>query len=153
MYRYNWTTCDLIDLYINMRWLISHKLLPIEGSLFSVSHLQLVQNASGNILINSRKDDHLTPVWASWSSVATCSFQNCFKKKIILITFEAEPCLALNYVPEPITRSEPSHGPSSSAKDLLALSGSRLLTGGNRAVAVKAPQLWNTWQARHFRTL
>lgn len=79
--------------------------------------------------------------YLSLSSLAICSFSNCFKIK--LITFKANwgSCSKIRFwTGHPLWTESQSEV---LCKDLSAVSRSRLVTTGGRVFVVKAPRLWN----------
>ena len=110
-------------------------------SLKAISRLQFIQNAAARLLTNSRKYDHINPILAElhWLPV---KYRIDFK--LLLITFKALHGLAPAYIPDLLKPYEPGRCLRSSGRTLLATPTARLVTKGDRAFSVRAPQLWNS---------
>ncbi|KAF7649266.1 hypothetical protein LDENG_00144190, partial [Lucifuga dentata] len=107
----------------------------------NIHRLQLIQNAAAQVLTQSRRSDHITPVLAAlhWLPV---SFRIDFK--ILLLVFKALHNQAAAYICDLLTFYKPDGSLRSSDRNLLVVPKSHLVTKGNRASAIRAPRLWNS---------
>ena len=107
----------------------------------SINRLQLVQNTAARVLTKTRKYEHITPILASlhWLPV---SFRIDFK--ILLFVFKSRNSLAPAYITDLLSAYNPSRNLRSRHQLLLDVTITpKLVTEGNRAFAVRAPDLWN----------
>ncbi|KAF7651423.1 hypothetical protein LDENG_00111240, partial [Lucifuga dentata] len=95
---------------------------------------------AARLLTGFNRRHHITPILASlhWLPVR---FRIDFK--ILLITFKAHLGLAPSYITEMLTPYESVRSLRSSGGTLLAVPKWRLKSKGDRAFAIRAPQLWN----------
>ena len=107
----------------------------------SVTCLKLVQNAAAQILTNTNRSFHISPILVSlhWLPV---EFRIDFK--ILLITFKAQHGLAPTYISQLLTPHNPSRNLRSASLCLLSVPRSRLTTQGDHAFSVRALRLWNS---------
>ena len=107
----------------------------------NIQRLQLIQNAAARFLTRTKRCDHITPILAAlhWLPV---SFRIDFK--ILLLVFKALNGQAPAYICDLLTPYEPDRHLRSSSRALLMVPKSRLVSKGDRAFAVRAPQLWNS---------
>ena len=97
--------------------------------------------AAARFLTGARRIDHITPVLAALHWLPVC-FRIDFK--ILLLVFKALNGLAPAYICELLVPYEPDRCLRSSSGALLKVPKSHLVTRGDRAFAVRAPQLWNS---------
>ncbi len=108
---------------------------------FSLSRLQLVQNAAARFLTGTKKREHITPVLASlhWLPV---KFRVDFK--VLVFVFKALHGLAPICISDLLHFYSPVRTLRSSSHKLLIVPKSRLKSKGNRAFSVHGPMLWNS---------
>uniref|UniRef100_A0A8C5AGF3 Reverse transcriptase domain-containing protein n=1 Tax=Gadus morhua TaxID=8049 RepID=A0A8C5AGF3_GADMO len=102
--------------------------------------LQLVHNAAARLLTRTRKFDHITPILASlhWLPI---TFRSDFK--VLLLTYKALHGLSPLYLKDLIIPYSPSRSLRSSGAGLLSLPKVKKKSAGQRALAYRAPFLWN----------
>ena len=109
--------------------------------LSSLKRLQLVQNSAARLLTGTKKRNHITPVLASlhWLPV---KYRIDFK--ILLFAFKSINGLAPSYLTDLVKRYDPPRALRSADQSLLTpYPDLTLITRGDRAFAVAAPELWN----------
>ena len=106
----------------------------------TINRLQLVMNAAARLLTRTKMREHITPVLASlhWLPV-----EYRIKFKTLMFVFKALNGLAPHYISELIDYASKARSLRSEDKKLLKVPRSNLVTRGDRAFAVAAPQLWN----------
>ena len=99
-----------------------------------------MQNALARLITGIRKYEHINPALATlhWLPV---KYRIDFK--ILLRTYKACNGLAPSYLSELLVPYVPSRNLRSANKFRLVEPGSRLVSRGDRAFAVRAPKLWN----------
>ncbi len=107
---------------------------------YSLSCLQLIQNAAARLLTGSQKRDHITPVLASlhWLPI---KFQIDFK--LLLFVYKALNGAAPSYLSELLISYSPSRPLRSADQGFLTVPHSCHKLRGDRAFSVAAPRLWN----------
>ena len=107
----------------------------------NICRLQLIQNAAARLLTGTKRSDYISPTLAAlhWLLV---SFR--FDFKILLLVFKALNGQAPAYICDLLLPYEPERCLRSTGTALLMVPRSRLITKGDRAFAVRAPQLWNS---------
>ena len=104
------------------------------------NRLQLVHNAAARLLTRTRMREHISPVLASlhWLPV---KFRIRFKT--LMFVYKALNGLAPQYITELLEYASSSRPLRSGSQRLLKVPRSNLVSRGDRAFAVAAPQLWN----------
>ena len=107
----------------------------------NISGLQFIQNAAARLLTGTKRSDHISPILAAldWLPV---SFRIFFK--ILLLVFKDLNSQAPACIGDLLLLYEPEHCLRFAGTALLMVPRSRLITKGDRAFAVHAPQLWNS---------
>ncbi len=115
---------------------------------YSISRLQMVQNAAARLLTGVRKYEHITPVLMSlhWLPVR---FRIDFK--VLLLVFKCLNGLAPPYLSDLLCEYHPERTLRSANQSLLTVPKSKLKSRGDRAFAIAAPKLWNMLPI-HIRT-
>uniref|UniRef100_A0A3Q3K5R8 Reverse transcriptase domain-containing protein n=1 Tax=Monopterus albus TaxID=43700 RepID=A0A3Q3K5R8_MONAL len=106
----------------------------------SLSMLQLVQNAAAQLLTDTRRYAHITPILAS---LHWLPMKWRVQFKIVLYVFKALYGLAPAYLSDLLSRYLPRRSLRSSAHLALVVPSSRYKKWGGRAFAVYGPVLWN----------
>ena len=106
----------------------------------SIQRLQLVQNAAARLLTKTKKRDHITPTLRLLHWLPVC---HRIVFKILLLTFKSLNGLAPSYLSELLVMHDPVRELRSTSQLLLDKPQTRLVTRGDRAFAVAAPNLWN----------
>ncbi len=108
---------------------------------FSLSRLQLVQNAAAHFLMGEKKREHITPILVHlhWLPV-----QFRIEYKVLTFVFKTLHGLAPVYISDLICPYSPRRSRRSSSENLLTVPLSRLKSKGDRAFSVLAPKLWNS---------
>ncbi len=108
---------------------------------FSLSRLQLVQNAAARFLTGTKKRESITPVLASLHLLPV-KFRVDFK--VLVFVFKALHGLALIYISDRLHFYSPVRTLISSSQKLLIVPKFRLKSKGNRAFSVLGLMLWNS---------
>ena len=105
-----------------------------------MNRLQMVMNAAARLSTGTRLRDHISPVLASlhWLPV-----RQRVEFKTLMFTYKALNGLAPDYITELLQYTATSRPLRSSDQRLLHVPRSNLVSRGDRAFAVAAPQLWN----------
>ncbi len=129
----------VIHVFISTR-LYYRNALYVGVNQFSLSRLQLVQNAAARFLMGKKKE-HITHILVHlhWLPV---KFR--IEYKILTSVFKALHGLAPVYISDLICPYSPRRSLSSSSENLLTVPLSRLKSKGDRAFSVLAPKLWNS---------
>lgn len=108
---------------------------------FSLSRLQLVQNAAARFLTGKKKREHITPILVHlhWLPV---KFR--IEYKVLTFVFKALHGLAPVYISDLISPYSPRRSLRSSSENLLNVPLSRLKSKGDRDFSVLAPKLCNS---------
>ena len=99
------------------------------------NRLQMVQNSAARLITNTRKYDHITPVFIELHLLPV---EKRIIYKLLLLTFKCLHGLAPHYLSD-LLKSKPPRGLRSDDKMQLVVPSSNLVTYGNRA-----PMLWNS---------
>ena len=115
--------------------------LYIELPQFSITRLQMVQNAAARFLTGTRKYEHITPILMSlnWLPV-----HYRVHMKILMFVFKSLNGLAPSYLSELVIVNVPGRCLRSTSNYNLYQPRSRLKSRGDRAFAVAGPRLWNS---------
>jgi hypothetical protein len=113
-----------------------------------INRLPMVQNSAARLITNTRKYDHITPIFIQlhWLPV-----EQRIIYKLLLLTFKCLHGLAPSYLSDLLKR-KPSQGLRSDDKMQLIVPSSCRVTYGDRAFTVAAPILWNSLPV-HIRLL
>ena len=106
----------------------------------ALHRLQVVQNAAARLLTGTRKFEHISPVLSDlhWLPV-----EQRIQFKILLFAFKALNGLAPDYLSDLISLHRPPRALRSADLMRLDTPRTRLVTRGDRAFSVAAPNLWN----------
>jgi len=106
-----------------------------------IHQLQLVQNCSARLIMQTRKYDHIKP---ALKDLHWLPIRERIAFKILLITFKSLNGLAPSYIRELLEEYTPGRQLRSVNKCLLKIPSTSLKTYGDRAFSSSAPKLWNS---------
>ena len=125
--------------------LVTSRLDYCNGLLCGISEglilkLQRVQNNAARMITGTKKYDHITPVLRDlhWLQI-----KQRIQFKVLLLVYKCIRGTAPSYLRDLLIRHDPPRTLRSSSKDLLYIPKTNLITYGDRAFSVYAPNAWN----------